>query len=198
MNTNKEIWNELEEISPLLYQIRKEAGNPFTVPEGYFGGLKEDVFRMIDTGLADEVGKQAFSVPDDYFEKLTTDIMDRIEDEGNVIDLNAHRRREHFSVRRWTVMAASVAIFLLLGVLSARFFINGGNDIPEFAITQEDAYEYIEDNWSEFESEDLFALVDFSDKDISHDMTDGLEEELQQYLEEHIDELDEYLLTNEI
>jgi len=206
MKPDKNILNELQEISPLLYKMRQESGNPFSVPTGYFDTLKSDVFRVIDTGIADDIGKASFKVPENYFEQLTTNIMDRIETEevvetesgGVVIDLQTHRRRESFSVRRMSVMAASVAIFLLLGVFTARFFLQDSVVNTEMAISQDDAIEYIEDNYSEFESEDLLALVDLTDEDIALDVPDDLGYELEQYLEEYIDEIDEYLLTNEI
>jgi hypothetical protein len=206
MKPGKDILNELKEISPMLLEMKLKGGNPFRVPEGYFADLKTDVFRTIDTGLADDLGRQVFKVPENYFENLTSDIMDRLEAEelaetdrgGRLIDLNAHRKRRRFPVFRMTAMAASVAIFLLLGVFAARFFLQDTIGDPEMAITQEEAYEYIESNFAEFESEDLLALVDLSTEDFSLDMTDELEDELEQYLEENIDDLDEYLLTIEI
>jgi len=206
MKTDKNILDELQEISPLLYEMRKEQRNPFKVPEGYFGTLKAEVFRAIDTGLADDLGKQSFKVPENYFEQLTTNIMDLVEAEeeesvetgGKLIDLNTHRRMQPFSIRRMSTMAASVAIFLLLGVFTARFFLQDNIGNPDMAISQEEAYEYIEANFAEFESEDLLALVDLSDAQSSLEASEDLEYELEQYLEEHIDELDEYLLTSEI
>lgn len=80
MENNIEILNELKELSPLIAGMEKL--NVFTVPEGYFETLSDDIL----TGIAIENGTVAgrlsgsFSadVPVGYFDALADNILNRI------------------------------------------------------------------------------------------------------------------------
>ncbi len=205
MSEKQNILDELKELSPVLYQLKQENHNPFKVPEDYFELLKMDLFASIELGFSDELGKNSFSVPENYFDNLSGNIMAAIEEEevqseakkpGRVIQLNESRRTEKTTPLKWFSIAAAVAAIALLMVFLVRVQEPQIMDVP--IASKQDALEYIEDNYSEFESEDLYALVDLNDENISLDLSDDLEEELEQYLDENIDDFDEFLLTNEI
>lgn len=206
MKTDQNIVKELEELSPTLHKLKLEARNPFRVPDGYFGSLKDQVFRHIHTGLADDAGKDSFKIPENYFDQLTADIMEQVEVEegksktGKVIDLQGNRRREKMNVRRWTVMAASVALFLMLGIAAVNIFNtdSGSQWADDFPVSEEETLEYLEEHWDTYETEDLIALVDISDADVIPAMGSGFEDELEEYLNENIDDLEDYLLNAEI
>ena len=207
MNQDKDILVELSELSPVLLKMKEEGRQPFRIPNAYFESLKIDVFNYIDSGLSESADRSSFKVPDNYFESLTGNIMDAIEvdeatetiaSEARVVDLHVARRREAIPIRQWTTMAAAVALFILMGVLAARFIVGEDIDQSRMALTQDDVYEYLENNMMSLDNDDLFAMVDFSEEDISFDVVDDLEEELHQYLEDNIDDLEDYLLTVEI
>lgn len=227
MNKDNGIWNELEEVSsglvPFLKDIKERGNRSFRVPDGYFRELNSEVFALIESGLADVKGgspDSAFSVPGNYFAELTGNIMDRIESEtaageetdaghGRVIRLQSARRREPVPLRRWTVMAASVALFITLGILAARFINsdNSNNRLPMAAgpVSQEEVLDYLEETIEDpavnLGHEEFLALLDMSSTTVTEeavDISSELEEELHEYLEEHIDYVDEYLLTGEI
>ncbi len=172
----------------------------FKVPENYFESLPNNIFTSIESGLSEEIGKKSFAVPENYFDNLADNILDKIEAEeqpvevkprGRVIDLQGRRKREKMNTRRLFAMVASLAALIILT-------LRWGPGLTIDTFSSNDALEYLEENYTEFESDDLFALVAFTDEDISMDMSQELEDELEQYLEENIDDLDEYLLTNEI
>ena len=96
----------------------------------------------------------------------------------------------------------------MLGVLAARFINPSGTQAPGFAdmseeISADEALDYLAGNLGDdvfsLDSEDLLALVELEGGSMSMGSTDvDLEDELNQYLEENIDDLEEYLLTGEI
>jgi hypothetical protein len=216
MNKDHSISQELRELSPALGEwlagLEEGGRRPFRVPDGYFEELKSGVFAFVDSGLAGEMGKSAdgsFQVPENYFEGLAGDIMRKIGAEevgggGKVIDLQEARRREPIPVRRWTVMAASVALFIALGVLAARFITLAPPSFDELAetISDEEVLDYLAGSLDDItyglDSDDLLALVDLNGEGPSLGVSSDMEEELNQYLEENIDDLEEYLLTGEI
>ena len=181
--------------------------NVFSVPENYFEDLKGNIFTAIEIGESAEIGKQSFTVPDNYFDNLADNIMDKIEAEDQplkvvqknenrkVIELQSKRKRDKLSpIRLWAMVAAVTALVVLGIKVPGSGFFNSTSS----TMSSNEAMEYLEDNYSEFASDDLFALVDFSEEDISLDISDDLINELEEYLEENIDDLDEYMLTNEI
>ena len=210
MITDNDILEELKTLSPTLFKLKEKGSHPFRVPAGYFATMKSDVFTYIDSGLAEELGKStkpSFQVPENYFEELSGDVMRKIEaievvEGGKVIDLQESRMREPIPIRRWTLMAASVALFILLGVFAARFISIGGIDPMDMTafneITNEEALEYLGNNSDALDDEDLLALVSLDNQGFTLDIADELEDELNQYLEENIDDLEDYLLTVEI
>jgi hypothetical protein len=81
MSVNKEILNELMEISPLLAGLEKV--NPFSVPAGYFEGLDEHLLTMakIDEKspvLQTVTLKNPMQVPEGYFDTLAVSILSKI------------------------------------------------------------------------------------------------------------------------
>jgi hypothetical protein len=96
-------------------------------------------------------------------------------------------------------IAAALLLFVSMGILTARFMTDGSvQQQDDIAMSQEDALQYLQSNLSEFESEDLLALVDMSNNSLEVSYTGNTDEELEQYLEDNLDDFEEYLLTNEI
>jgi hypothetical protein len=84
MSVNKEILNELMEISPLLAEM--ERVNPFDVPAGYFEGLDSHMLAMAkaseySSALQGIAMKNPMQVPEGYFDSLAGSILEKIKAE---------------------------------------------------------------------------------------------------------------------
>lgn len=203
MNDKQNILDELKEISPVLYEMKQQNHHSFGVPDNYFSELKENVFAAIEIGLSEEIGKDTFAVPPNYFNNLSGNIMAAIDAEeeavelgGKVIELQSSRNRTRTANRRWFSMAAAVAAVVLVMFNLSKVQIGPATENTE--ISQADALEYIEDNFSDFESNELYSLVSANDEDLSIELSEDFGKELENYIENNIDDWDTYLLTNEI
>ena len=203
MDDKQNILDELKEISPVLYKMKQQNHHSFGVPENYFPELKENIFAAIEIGLSDAIGKDTFAVPPNYFNNLSGNIMAAIDAEeeavelgGKVIELQSSRNRSRTANRRWFSMAAAVAAVVLVMFNLSKVQIGPATESTE--ISQADALEYIEDNFSDFESNELYSLVAANDEALSIELSEDLEKELENYIENNIDDWDTYLLTNEI
>lgn len=80
MNSSNDIWNELNELSPLLAGLEKR--NVFTVPAGYFESLAPTVLMSIKEetgGLLESISSHSsLSVPQGYFDTLAGNILNKI------------------------------------------------------------------------------------------------------------------------
>ncbi len=76
MNKPNDIWNELQELSPVLNTVPKT--NVFSVPDGYFEQLSSLI--LLQTAPL----KKSNSVPDGYFDNLASNIMARIRQDAAV------------------------------------------------------------------------------------------------------------------
>jgi uncharacterized protein YaiE (UPF0345 family) len=79
MDFSNEILNELRAISPLLAGIQKT--NVFSVPEGYFNMLPDNIFDRVNTNylFADKQQKKTdLTIPNGYFENLSSSILHKI------------------------------------------------------------------------------------------------------------------------
>ena len=74
MHSNPEIYNELKELNSLLAEISNR--NLYSVPEGYFNVLSEDVLLAVNENSPIEM--QGSEVPAGYFDGLADSIMSRI------------------------------------------------------------------------------------------------------------------------
>lgn len=118
--------------------------------------------------------------------------------EAAVISLNDHRRRERVAPLRMMPMAAAVAVFILLGILAARFIKQSGEVERQVAISHQEALDYLSANWTDFSDDELAVLAGPANSVSFLDGSAISEDTWQQYLEENPDELDEFYLTVEI
>ena len=72
MQISTEIYNELNEISPLLAGIEKK--HIFSVPQGYFDTLSINILKKINIDSAEF----KLAVPEGYFENLSTSVLNKI------------------------------------------------------------------------------------------------------------------------
>jgi hypothetical protein len=79
MENSIDIFNELKELSPVVAAIKKV--NVFTVPEGYFESLSNDILTgiRVENGTNNEISDIATGdVPAGYFDSLAGSILTRI------------------------------------------------------------------------------------------------------------------------
>ena len=71
---------------------------------------------------------------------------------------------------------------------------------PELAVTQDEVMEYVELGMEDLDSEDLYALVEYSGSLGTQTEAEVTQEDIEQYLDDHIDDLDldEFIITSEI
>ena len=81
MENSNSILHEIQEISPLNAAIEKR--NVFTVPDGYFDWVSENVFTAIKYDDSADLNNQAGYIPQGYFDGLAESIMTRIKTVGN-------------------------------------------------------------------------------------------------------------------
>jgi len=76
MENSNSILHEIQEISPLIAAIEKK--NVFTVPDGYFDWVSENVITAIKYDDAVVFNNQSGHIPQGYFDGLADSIMTRI------------------------------------------------------------------------------------------------------------------------
>ena len=76
MENSNSILHEIQEISPLIAAIEKR--NVFTVPDGYFDWVSENVFTAIKYDDSAVLNNQSGHIPQGYFDGLAGSIMTRI------------------------------------------------------------------------------------------------------------------------
>ena len=122
MNENIEN-NDWMNEAPALAAMGKR--NPFSVPDGYFENLTEQIQTRIALSEMPKA-ENIFTVPENYFDKLQSRITDRIaasepKREAKVIPL----------WRRNIVKYASAACFLLMASFGIYFYQNSTNTVQQ-------------------------------------------------------------------
>lgn len=155
MKDQKEIQQELNELSPLLAKMRQEPDG-FKVPENYFDYLSESVMEQVKL-------------------EPKPDIAERLTENNPWYTILFNRR-----------LFAGLATFSVL-LVAAFFLFNqpiSDNELAE--ISSEEAENYIANHLDEFE------LTLFLDADLLSEINEVEfeENEIDQFLEDNIDELD--------
>ena len=82
MEKNRDILNELQNISPLLAGMEKV--NVFTVPDGYFDSISNTVMLGISADFSvDTSFIESQDVPEGYFDNLPDNILNKIKNQGS-------------------------------------------------------------------------------------------------------------------
>jgi hypothetical protein len=201
----KDIAEELKEVVPGL---NLPATAPFTVPEGYFNTLPEQVMHHIKAAeaagmpvqeelaalsplLADIPRQQPRQVPQGYFAALPNQVMAAIAAQekapAKVISITASRRR----YMPWAA-AACIAGCLAIGAL---FLFRGGAvrstnslDAQLAAIPDQEIVDYLQMHSDAFDNDAIFSNVSSEDvvdelPKISTDLSNLPAEAIQKYLE---------------
>lgn len=161
---------ELEELSPFLHQM-KEKGDPFKAPQGYFEGLPDQVLARLREEEAPATEPEKSRRPGLSLQGL----LDQL---------------------GWLLQPRmALAISSVLIILVAAWFLlrpNGASSTtPDFAaLSAEEIQYYIQSNIEDFDEETLMEVA-HEPGNINLIPQDAIEtEELDQYLDQMIDQMD--------
>ncbi len=170
---NNDIKKELQELSPLLSTL-KEQQAPFRVPEGYFDTLQDDVWIRIQAEQAlPEKAKEA-----------------QASKWASILSA-----WQVLLSPRLAITFATLTIVITAGIF---WFSSQEQEIenPLAMLTASEAAAYIQENIHEFDTE-LLIQVSTTYPDLNIILENNLnEKEIEQYLQEVIDELDDESLED--
>ena len=192
------ITGEDEGEFPLLNRIDRKM--PFSVPPAYFEGLTGQLFagaQAIDGGYGKETpllvqgveNKTPYAVPEGYFDQFAGSVLDRVKKVplARVVSL----RRKN-----WVRYAAAAVVIGVIGGAGLLFFnkqitlkhVDPIQNLSE--VSEQEMMNYLENQGSPTVAVDTtnsFASIDLNNdtdpKDLLNDIPDN---ELQQYIDEHV------------
>ena len=88
MLANKDILLELQALSPILAEISSK--NIFSVPQGYFQTLSENIVESLEAELIINAKAIPFNIPEGYFDSLSLLILDKITTNDAEEELKLH------------------------------------------------------------------------------------------------------------
>jgi hypothetical protein len=165
-NNKKEIQDELEKLAPSLSKLKKEEVSD--VPENYFSQLPDQILNQID-----------FSENKTVAETVSTSRL------SSWLDQLTERLAIFFHPK----MAVGFAMMIMLGVASV-FTLNDRSEsatrVADF--TWNELENYVKVNIDDFEEQELLNILE--NEEVSWTGIEIEEEDLDEYLEEIIDDLD--------
>jgi hypothetical protein len=194
------VGEELGGLSPLLNQIDRKT--PFSVPEGYFDGLSAHVAARLssvseiqeDSEMSSLVinsleKNNVYEVPQGYFEALPQVILNKAKQRSGrskVITLGKSR-----SIFKYAAAAVLAGAILIGGALFVdhhsitKAVADSAN--PGLAtVSDQEILSYLEAQNVPLSDINSLAAVDLNESDAKDLLSDVSDEELQQYLNEHI------------
>ncbi len=167
-------------------KISKEDG--FKVPEGYLEGLTDRILDRLKDESPDLPQKDGFEVPEGYFESLNKKVLGQVKgDDTKVIRLQPYRK--------WFFTAASVAAVVLI------FFglqWQAPQDVSWNDIASLELEEYVEDQAEAMSSYEIAEVLTIEDLEVDDFIDESWEEEnIVEYLDDTIDDIDELNLNDD-
>lgn len=161
----------------------KKTGNSFKVPEGYFDNFTANLLANLAEEEAITPKNDGFKVPDGYFETFNVTLEHKLEhNEPKVIALKAYKK--------YYYAAASIAaaVILAVSVNMDKTPVLSFDDLADADIEN-----YFENNGSSFSSFDIAEVIPVDELEIYDVIENHLSEEnVMDYLENNIDDFDEF------
>lgn len=187
-----------------LFHVRllqlKDSGSAFSVPEGYFENLPHFILNKIREGqneVQEELAEVApvlntinkeniFSIPDNYFEKLTIPLP-KERKTGKIISLAG-------SVRKWVTYAAAASVLFIIATTSYLYVSMHHKTIEKHLpieqriaeLNEEELINYLKDN-DGIISGNLIPATN-EDPQIQNMLQRVSDEEIENYLNEYGDQ----------
>ncbi|WP_158973490.1 hypothetical protein [Cellulophaga sp. L1A9] len=165
----------------------KKTENSFKVPEGYFDNFTAKLFDNLPEEETITSNNEGFKVPEGYFEKFNKELEDRLDvKEPKVITLKSYKKYYYAAAS----IAAAVTIAIGLNL----------NKTPELSfddLADADIESYFDSNESSLSSYDIAEVIPVGELEI-YDVIDNhlSNENVMDYLENNIDDFDEFNLDN--
>ena len=171
--------------------------NPYSVPERYFDTLADSIIHRINSNSSDEISgelseiapllttvnkENVFSIPNNYFEKLSIPITGR--PVAKVISIGNH-------IRKWVTYAAAASVLFIVATTSYLYVsVHNRNGEPltiEQRLTRlkdQEIINYLKEN-DEIISGDVIPTSVEQDTEIQDMLQNATDEEIQKYLDEY-------------
>ena len=170
MSEKEKIKQELDEMSPLLSKLKEKNASPFQVPANYFQSLQEEVMRQV------------------AFEKVENPVI--AEPQPNWLD-RLGEQLQWLLQTRYAMAFATVIILIVAGILYVQPEpVTDSAQVAMSELSAEEITAYISTNIEDFETG---LLVEAMGEEVDPNLlpTPELkEDELNEYLDEIIDEID--------
>lgn len=167
-------------------KISKQDG--FKIPEGYFEGLTDRIMDRVSAEVHDLPKSDGFKAPEGYFDTLSDEILERSKkDETKVVKL--------YPYRKFLITAASIAAVVVIFI---GLQWQGEQGLSFEDIANMELEEYFDDNTSALNTYDIAELMPLDELEVTDILeTEWDEENIVEYLDETIDDIDELNLTND-
>ena len=168
---------------------KEEENNAFKTPEGYFEGFKDRLLDKLQREDSSLPADEGFAVPEGYFDNLKAKVLERTSEKS---DTKVVKLREY--KRYYWAVASIAAIFLL--VVGLQFF--QGEDITFESLANTEIEDYLDETDLGLNSYEIAEVVTLDEIDVQHILNDQINEEnIMDYLDENIDDLDELNLDTD-
>jgi hypothetical protein len=173
--------------------------NPYFVPENYFDNLADSIIHKIKLSSSHEIYEElseiapllttvnkenVFSVPDNYFEKLTIPLTAR--PTTKVISIGNN-------LRKWVTYAAAASVLFVVAITSYLYVTIHNHNGETLTIEQrlaglqdQEIINYLKEN-DEIISGDIIPASVEEDTEIQNMLQNATDEEIQKYLDEYSD-----------
>jgi len=167
-------------------KISKEEG--FKIPQGYFEGLSEEIMSKLDNPSFDLPESDGFKAPEGYFDSLGKKVLaKKPEGQTRVIRLKPYKKL--------FFAAASVAAAVVL-IFGWQWQTNRSLEFGDIASGE--LLAYFEDHSTGLTSYEIAEVVPIEDLELNDILERSLDDEnIVDYLEATIDDIDELNLNND-
>jgi len=163
---------------------KKIKNSGFKTPKGYFEGFTDDLLDKMSKETSSLPNEDGFAVPEGYFDNLNKKVLDKVtEKESKVIRLKPYRK--------YFYVAASVAAILIM-VISIQQ--RGKSSFTFDDLARTDIENYLEENelgLSTYELAEVLLTEELEVNDILNNNSELDDENIIDYLEDNIDDIDE-------
>ena len=167
-------------------KISKQDG--FKIPDGYFEGLTDRIMDRVSEEVHGLPKSDGFQTPEGYFDTLSDQILERSKKEDTkVVKL--------YPYRKILITAASIAAVVVI-FIGLQWQGNQGLTFEDIANMELE--EYFDNNASAINTYEIAELMPLDELEVTDILESEWDEEnIVEYLDETIDDIDEFNLTDD-